>query len=134
MGKRTDQTVITALALLYVNESYGEGMILYDKTIEFDRVINENLEKMNSSCGVLYREEIENNFFFTATAEKGKFYAIIRPDADIMKAWAFYGGMLPSDVFIASRMPNALETIGIKNVNKHECHIEGKGSAIKAAS
>ena len=40
MGKRTDQTVITALALLYVNECYGEGMILYDKTIEFDRVIN----------------------------------------------------------------------------------------------
>ncbi len=67
MGKRTYMSDITAMALLYRKEYSGTTMILYDKVKDFDRIINEYLEDMNSSCGIGLRcisEDTTNMNFF----------------------------------------------------------------------
>ena len=115
MGERTYLTDITAMALLYLNYT-GSTMVLYDKVKEFDQVINDNLEKMNSTCGIGFRysSEEETNLYFMATDEEGNLYAVINPSADLKKAFDWHIGVLPVDVIVASQKDNALETIGLQ--------------------
>ena len=64
MGKRTYESDIIAMSLLYRKEYVGTDMISYEKAINYDRVINSNLEEMNSSCGILIRNEEESLLYF----------------------------------------------------------------------
>ena len=119
MGKRTYLADITAMALLYRKTYVGSTMISYDKIKYFDRVINENLDQMNSSCGIGIRNSLDDNsdLFFFATAEDGNVYAVIDPRADLQEAWSYHIGCLPTDVVIASQQNNALQTIGLRLEN-----------------
>lgn len=117
MGKRTDTTDIIAMALLYRNECCKTGMILYEKALEFDKVINENLDLMNDLYGLGIMGKTDNRLFFTATNEEGELYAIIKPDADIEEARRWHIRCLPLEVVVASQMPNALDVIGLELVN-----------------
>ena len=121
MGKRTYETDIVAMALLYVNECDGTGLLLYDKIIEFDNIINENLDEMNSSCGIGIRMENDNDnrLYFIAKDEYGNRYAIINPNANLKKAKEWHLGTLPLDVIIASQKSNALSVIGLELENGH---------------
>lgn len=122
MGKRTYESDIVAMALLYRYESNGSMMLSYDKIEKFDKIINENLDDMNSSCGIGIRHEEDSELYFTSTDESGKLYAIIKPGSDIKRLWEYHVGCLPLDVIIASQMQNALDVIGLKlKNNKFEC-------------
>ena len=88
-------------------------MILYEKAINYDRVINSNLEEMNSSCGIGIRSEEESLLYFLIQGEDNKLYAVIRPDADLKKAWSCHIGCLPTVVIVAAQMDNALSEIGL---------------------
>lgn len=55
MGKRTYESDIVAMALLYRKKYVGSDMISYEKAMQFDQVINENLNIMNSDCGICIR-------------------------------------------------------------------------------
>ena len=48
MKTRTKFEDIASMALIYTNRALGNKMISYDKVEEFDRVINENLDIMQS--------------------------------------------------------------------------------------
>ena len=113
MGKRTYESDIIAMSLLYRKEYVGTDMILYEKAINYDRVINSNLEEMNSSCGILIRNEEESLLYFLVQGEDKKLYAVIRPDADLKKAWSCHVGCLPTDVIVAAQMDNALSERGL---------------------
>ena len=132
MGKRTYMSDITAMALLYRKEYCGTTMILYDKVIEFDRVINENLEEMNSSCGIGLRcvSEDTTNLYFMATDEEGRLYAVIDPNANLRRAWDWHIVLLPSDVIKASYRDNALNVIGLQNKNDKICQIDNENKNI----
>ena len=117
MGKRTYESDIVAMVLLYRKEYVGTDMILYEKAINYDRVINYNLDNMNSSCGIGIRSEEESLLYFLIQGEDNKLYAVIRPEADLKKAWSYHIGCLPTDVVVASQMDNALSEIGLIMVN-----------------
>lgn len=117
MGKRTDETDIVAMALLYRNQCDGTGILSYEKALEYDRVINANLDVMNSPCGISDREETDNRLYFTSTDANGDLFAIINPSADLDKARSWHIGCLPVDVIVASQMPNALDVIGLELVD-----------------
>ncbi len=114
MGTRTKFEDIASMALIYTNRALGNKMISYDKTVEFDKVINENLDIMNSEIEILLFYNEESRIYFHATDETGKVYLVIDPNADLKKAEQYHIGCLPLDIVIASQMDNALETLGLE--------------------
>lgn len=116
MGKRTYESDIVAMALLYRKEYVGSDMISYEKAVQFDQVINENLNIMNSDCGIgIGYSYYDNSKLFTKmTDENGNLYAVIIPNADLEEAWRIHIGCLPTDVIIASQMDNALGVIELE--------------------
>ena len=91
-------------------------MISYDKAQEFDKVVNENLDAMNSSSGIGLRGNNESKLYFLANDEKGKMFAVINPSSDLSEARDWHLGSLPADIIKASLMPNALSVIGLELV------------------
>ena len=79
MGKRTNEVDIIAMALLYRKEHVGTDMISYTKAIEFDRVINKNLDKMEVECGIGIRNETSSPLYRLMSDENGIVYAVINP-------------------------------------------------------
>lgn len=84
--------------------------------MQFDQVINENLNIMNSDCGICIRCSYydDSKLFTKMTDENGKLYAAIIPNADLDEAWQIYIGCLSLDVIVASQMDNALDVIGLE--------------------
>ena len=121
MGKRTYESDVVTMALLYVNECDETGLLLYDKIIEFDNIINENLDEMNSSCriGIRMENDNDNRLYFIEKDEDGNRYAIINPNVNIEKAKELHLGTLPLDVIVASQKPYALSVIGLELENGH---------------
>ncbi len=117
MGKRTYESDIAAMALFYRKEYASTDMLSYDKILNFDKVINNNLDEMGATCGIGMRCENASNLYFILTAEDGKTCAVINPNADLKMAWKYHIAYLPIDVLIASQMDNALKEIGLISVN-----------------
>lgn len=117
MGKRTYETDMIAMALLYRKEYVGTDMIAYDKAVSFDRVVNENLDKVNAMCGIGIRNEIPSPLYSLMTDENGILYAIINPGVDLEKMWKWHIYNLPAQVMSASYMDNSLKEIGLIEVN-----------------
>lgn len=113
MGKRTYESDIIAMALLYRKEYVGTDMISYDKAVKFNSVINNNLDNMNANCGIGIRYEEQSRLYFIMQDENGRRLAVINPNADLKKAWEYHIGCLPIEVCIASQMDNALREIGL---------------------
>lgn len=118
MGKRTYESDIIAMALLYRKEYIGSDMISLDKAKEFDKTINDNLDSINSKSGIGIRYSCydDSNLFTIMTGENNKLYAVINPNANLKDAWSFHIGLLPTDVIIAAQMDNALSIIGLKKI------------------
>lgn len=116
MEKRTYESDIVAMALLYRKEYIGSDMISYEKAKKFDQVINDNLNIMNSDCGIGIRYSYydDSKLFTKMTDENGNLYAVIIPNADLKEAWQTHIGCLPIDVIVASQMDNALDVIELE--------------------
>ena len=117
MGKRTKFEDVASMALIYTNRAFGNKMISYDKVEEFDKVINENLDNMNSEINPSLFYDEESKLYFHATDENGKLYLVIDPRADLKLAQSYHIGCLPIDVIVASQMENALSIIGLQLVD-----------------
>ena len=76
MGRRTYEVDIFIMALLYRREYAKTDMILVEKAKKFDNIINENLDRINSSNGISLRCEESQNLYFYATGENNKTYII----------------------------------------------------------
>lgn len=118
MGKRTYESDIIAMALLYRKEYAGTDMISYDKALNFDKVINENLDKMCVKCGIGIRYETTSQLYNLMKDENGNVYAVINPNIDLKKMWEYHVYILPTEVIKASYMDNALKEIGLIEVNE----------------
>ena len=117
MGKRTYESDIVAMALFYRKEYASTDMLSYDKILNFDKVINNNLDEMEATCGIGIRCENTSNLYFVITGEDGQSCAVINPNVELKMAWKYHVGCLPIDVLIASQMDNALKEIGLISVN-----------------
>lgn len=89
-------------------------MISYDKAVEFDEIINKNLDNMNSKINPYLFYDEESKLYFHATDEKGKVYLIIDNTADLEAAESYHVGCLPIDIIVASQMENALNILGLQ--------------------
>ena len=118
MGKRTYESDIIAMALLYRKEYVGTDMISYDKAVNFDKVINENLDKMCAKCGIGIRYETTSQLYNLMKDENGNVCAVINPNIDLKKMWEYHVYILPAEVIKASYMDNALKEIGLIEVNE----------------
>ena len=118
MGKRTDFADVAAMALIFRHDAdMSVSMIAYDKVKQFDEIINQNLDEINSNISLrLYTGEYSELYFYSHD-ENGKTYLVIDPHADINDARSFHIGTLPLDVVIAAQKSNALAAIGLKLVN-----------------
>ena len=117
MGKRTYESDIAAMALLYRKKYAYTDMLSYDKILSFDKVINNNLDDMESTCGISIRSESDSKLYYILSGENRESYAVINPNADLKAAWEYHIGCLPIDILIASEMDNALKEIGLIIVN-----------------
>lgn len=89
-------------------------MILsYDSVNEFDRIVNENLEVMESKVGIVYSLGYSRMMYFVSTDEFGKTYFILNPTFNLAKAKYDYAYKVPMDVMVASKRENALNAIGL---------------------
>ena len=113
MGKRTYENDIVAIALLYRKKYASTDMLSYDKIRRFDKVINNNLDKMDANCGIGIRDERDSELYFVMTDENGQSCAVINPKVDLKASWRYYIGSSPIEVLIASEMDNALKEIGL---------------------
>lgn len=85
MGKRTYESDIIAMALLYRKQYVGTDMLSYDKALEFDAIINENLDNMNSKFSIGPRCEQTSELYRVLQDENGNIYAVINPNTDLKK-------------------------------------------------
>ena len=111
-----------SLALIYNYRATcgSANMISTDTVIEYERVVNSNLRKMNSSVNDLtpdYLVDTDKLFYFYAQdADNNGYYVLKSDDKSIEKRNRYIMG-LPLDIVIASQKENALEIIGLKLVN-----------------
>ncbi len=124
MGKRTYESDIIAMALLYRKQYVGTDMLSYDKALEFDAIINENLDNMNSKFSIGPRCEQTSELYRLLQDENDNVYAVINPNADLKKAWEWHIGCLPIDVVIAAHQENALKTIVLRRMNGRLVELE----------
>lgn len=117
MGKRTYESDIIAMALLYRKQYVGTDMLSYDKALEFDAIINENLDNMNSKLSIGPKCDRTSELYRLLQDENGNVYAVINPNADLEKAWELHIGCLPIDIIIAAHQENALKTIGLRRMD-----------------
>ena len=68
---------------------------------------------MEVTCGIGIRNEEVSQLYFVMTDEFGNKCAVINPNANLKEAWMYHIGNLPTEVYIASEMDNALEEIGL---------------------
>lgn len=117
MGKRTYFEDIASIALLYNYQATARMLLSYDKIKEYDEIINNNLDKMNSNINYINSLDNSKSIYFYSKDENDKEYLILKPYFDFEKARYEYIGCLPLDIIIASQKENALEVIGLELVD-----------------
>lgn len=101
------------LALLYNYEATHNMILSYDSVNEFDKIVNENLEVMESKVGTVYSLDYSRMMYFVSTDEFGKTYFILNPSFNLAKAKYDYAYQVPMDVMVASKRENALNAVGL---------------------
>lgn len=104
----------TTLALLYNYEATRGMLLAVEKIKEFDRIVDDNLEKMNSNVNMVYPLDYSKLIYFTSFDEEGNTYCILKPDFDEEQARIKYIYRSPYDAIKASKMENALAVLGLK--------------------
>lgn len=104
---------IITMALLYRKKYAGTEMISYEKVEEYERIVNDNLDEMNSNYGNKPFAIFKDCRIYTILLdENGKLFAVIGPDNDLMEAKRLMN-YLPLDLVISSTRDNALSAIGL---------------------
>lgn len=104
----------TPLALIYNYEATRGMLLALDKIKEFDHIVDENLEKINSKVNRVYPQDYSKLIYFTSFDEKGNEYCILKPDFDEEQVRINYIYRVPYDVIKASKMENALDVLGLR--------------------
>ena len=111
-----NQAVSLALIYIYRASAGNINMIGYNQAKEYEKVVNQNLQEMNSTIGNLTPDSavtIDDLFFFYAEDRDESSYYVLKPDERSIKQRVSYIINLPFDVVYASQMPNALDILGL---------------------
>lgn len=128
MSKRIYFEDITTLALLYHYEAtQGISRMLPKSLIEeYDKMIDKNLDEMNSTINVVYPLDYEKLIYRNTQDENGEWYSVLRFDLDIGEEKYRITHNSQKDLLAAAKMANALETIGIQLIDGKMKKIEHK--------
>ena len=122
MSKMIFKEDAITIALLYNYKATSDMILSAEKVDEFDKIIDENLEEMNSPASV-YPLDYSKLIYFTSWDENGNQYFILKPDFDEEKAWEEYIYRRHS-VEMASKKENALDSLGLK-LSDGKIHLKG---------
>ncbi len=119
---------ITSIALLYNYEATSSisMMLPHDMIKEYAKIVELNLDEMESNFNGVYSLDNEVLIYFNTQDENGKWYSVLKSDIDIKKARYDYGYIRSYDLITASRMANALEVLDIELVGERMKRIEHK--------
>ena len=104
----------TTLALIYNYEATRGMLLALDKIKEFDHIVDENLEKMNSKVNMVYPLDYSKLIYFKSYDENGNWYCILKPNFNREQMEINYMYKIPIDVIRASKNENALDVLGLK--------------------
>lgn len=119
MGKRVFKEDITTLALLYnyeASKSYSR-MLPQSMINEFDKVIDINLDEMDSTMSVVYPLDSTKLIYTNTQDEDGNWYSVIKSsctDTDLDRVINIFREDEYFVLMEASKKANALETLGIQ--------------------
>lgn len=123
---RVHKEDIITMALLYRKKYAGTEMISYEKVEEYERIVNDNLDEMNSNYGLKPFAIFKDCRIYTILSdENGKLFAVINPDKNLMEAKSLMN-YLPLDLMIASTRDNALSAIGLTSKKEKSQKIKHK--------
>lgn len=106
------------IALSYLSRANSNIiMVSYDKVRNFKRIIEKNLDEMNSQINSPFEYFDESSLYFRGSNSAGEIYIILKPTTDIESAIDNVMGYLPCNINIASRKPNALKAIDLELLN-----------------
>ena len=117
MTKRAQFKDTTAIALIYISRATGGQIISYDKALEFNEIVNENLDKINSPITPYFFLDDDSKFCFYVKDVNNNGYFVINQNADIKRAQTGYIGCVPIDIVVASQMSNALDILDLEKIN-----------------
>ncbi len=114
MSKRVYFEDITTLALLYHYEATKSHSRMLPHIIikEYDRIIDKNLDDMNSSIDIVYPLDYAKLIYKNTQDENGNWY-----DLDVEYERYNIVNNTTRDLIVTSQMPNALEALGIQMID-----------------
>ena len=117
-----------AISLIYTYRATNGKIIMIscNEVREFEKIVNENLKKMNSKVYNLtpdYLIDKDELFFTYQTDIEGNGYYVLKNDNNSINNRKRYIMSMPLDIILASQKTNALESINLimidgKMINK----------------
>lgn len=128
MSKRVFLEEIVTLALVYNYEASSSVSRMLPKSVvqEYDRVIDANLDEMQSTIDIVYPLNYAKLIYTNTQDEKGNWYYVIKYDVDMENKSYNILASIKEDLKIASQMPNALEVLGIQMENGKMKRVESQ--------
>lgn len=131
MSRRVFKEDTASFALLYYYEATGYMMLPESKINSYDRIVDDNLDEMNSKINMIHPINNSKLIYFVTWDENHNKYYILKPDIDIGQARYDYVIGTPFDVIKASQMENALNSLGLKLEDGKIRIIENKVKKLK---
>lgn len=114
MNKRIFKEDTTTIALLYNYIANGDMLLSAEKVDEFDEIVDNNLEEMDSKANLVYPIDYSKLIYFTSWDEVGNQFYILKPGFNEEKAMIDYLYNRPFDITKATQCENALDSLGLK--------------------
>lgn len=109
-----------SIALLYIYH-YSKGldrMLSEDSLNRFVKIVDANLDELEVTKNLSINTQEEPSIYFCSENEEGTIYYILRNDVRINELTEKYVVNAPTDLLLASQMPNALDSIGLVRVGE----------------
>lgn len=118
MGKKLYIQDIVAIALLYNYQATKSHTLSLNEILNFYKVVSCNLDELNFNVLIPYPlVDLQNVCSFYINS-KGERFCVLTENEDIKRTINERIYIMPKDVIKATKMDNALEEIGLENVDK----------------
>ncbi len=114
MSRKIFKEDTTTIALLYNYMANGDMLLSAEKIDEFDEIVDENLEEMDSKANMVHPIDYYKLVYFTSWDEVGNQFYILKPGFNEYRVMTDYLYNSPLDITKATQKENALASLGLK--------------------
>lgn len=109
---------MVALALFYNYNATNSRVLSLDEILNFYKIVLCNLEELNFNILISYPLIDSKKIYSFYVDSTGKRFCKLNNDSDIKEILNEYIYIMPKDIILASKMNNALDAIGLEEINK----------------